>query len=156
MLTAKQLLRFSRIHRPSLISNARRTAVRFEECEDLKGADGTPYRHNVIKVRGSTIDRKVIFDIYEPWKGEDSPIWVSCDCEYWLYHCEQAVERKSSTDIIYCDPSKRVSDPERQKNPNMIAHCCKHLISSIMKGVLVRKPKSSKYFDLRTGKPLKK
>ena len=153
MLTIKQLIRATQIHKPEIVGNARKTAVRFEEVEDIKGSDGKPYRHIIAKVRGSTIDRKVVIDLYEPWKGEDSKCWVSCDCEYWMFHSEQAVSRKDSTDIIYCDPSKRSKDPDRQINPALIPHLCKHTVGCIFKGILLLKPKTSKYFDLKTGKP---
>lgn len=156
MLTIKQLMRLTKIAKPQIVSNAQRTALKFEECEDLKGSDGAPYRHNLIKVRGSTIDRKVVIDIYNPDKGEDSPCYVSCDCEYFKYHSEQALSKKGSADIIYCDPSKRSKDPEARVNPNLIAYGCKHILAAILKGVLLKKPTTSKLFDLKTGKPVKK
>lgn len=52
----------------------------------------------------------------------NSPCWVSCDCEYFMYHCEVALHRFNASDIVYSDGSF----PEIT-NPRMVPMLCKHL-----------------------------
>lgn len=52
----------------------------------------------------------------------NSPVWVSCDCEYWMFTCEFAVARYGSTAILYCN-----GEPPVMTNPKMMPRLCKHL-----------------------------
>ena len=155
MLTATQIITGTKVFHNVVYKNASKVAVRFDSVVDKKDEDGVPCREITLKARGSTIDRKVIVRVYEPWKGSDSPVWVSCDCEYFKFYAEQALARKGSSDIHYCDPSKRSGDKDVQKNPHLVACMCKHIISAMTKGLFLKKPKTSAFFDLKTGKPLK-
>lgn len=64
----------------------------------------------------------------------DSRVWVSCDCEYFLYHCEVADAEDDSSKVIYSNGKAPI-----KTNPNHIPHLCKHLISGFRKGALVKK-----------------
>lgn len=55
---------------------------------------------------------------------QKSPVWLTCDCEYWLYVCEYAVSRSKSTDIIHCNGQA----PEIT-NSALRPFLCKHLYS---------------------------
>jgi len=51
-----------------------------------------------------------------------SPVWVSCSCNYFRYVCEWALSRYGSSDIIYSN-----GQPARFTNPRGIGTLCKHL-----------------------------
>lgn len=58
--------------------------------------------------------------------GPQSPLWVSCSCNYFRYVCEWALARYGSADIIYSN-----GQPARFTNPRGIGTLCKHLYASI-------------------------
>lgn len=57
----------------------------------------------------------------------DSPVWVTCPCRYFRYHCEWALTRYGSSDIIYSN-----GQAARQTNPKGIGICCKHIFSAMV------------------------
>jgi hypothetical protein len=51
-----------------------------------------------------------------------TPVWVSCSCNYFRYVCEWALSRYGSSDILYSN-----GRPARFTNPRGIGTLCKHL-----------------------------
>ncbi len=93
----------------------------------LKNADSTGLYHScLIKIYGSAKDPKMY--LMRP----DSRIWVHCRCPYFLYYCEQALVRIKASSIYECEVEKRVTDPKRQRNPNLTPYACKHLYAAIL------------------------
>lgn len=82
----------------------------------------------------------------------DAKVWVFCTCEYFLFHCEVADAERDNSSINYMKRS--ISTTKNGKaiyitdnngkapvitNPSGIAHLCKHLISALRKGALLKK-----------------
>ena len=78
----------------------------------------------------------------EAYGGPDEPppftlntkCWVSCDCAYFLFHCEVADAWKNSSTLKYSN-----GKAPNITNPNGIPHLCKHVIKSLRAGALLRK-----------------
>lgn len=62
----------------------------------------------------------------------DSRLWVHCRCPYFLYYCEQALTRIKASSLYDCRPELRVTDPRRQRNPNLVPYLCKHLYAAVL------------------------
>jgi len=147
MLSAKQILYWTKLYKDKLFKNAKGVSVKFVSVTEEIDEDGDKYKHIQAVCLGNTIPRNVEIQSYG--KGESAKVWVTCDCEYWLYNCEVAVENKDSTDIIHSNGAR----PE-VTNPRMVAHLCKHLIQCFLKGAL--DAKSSKAPKKTTKKEIKK
>lgn len=52
----------------------------------------------------------------------NKPAWVSCDCEYFMYHCEVALHRFNCADIIHSNGAF-----PGLTNPRLEPKLCKHL-----------------------------
>jgi hypothetical protein len=50
------------------------------------------------------------------------PAWVTCDCEYFMYHCEVALHRFNSSDVLHSNGAF-----PGMTNPRMAPKLCKHL-----------------------------
>jgi len=71
-------------------------------------------------------------------------VWVFCTCEYFLYHCEVADAEQDNSSINHMQRNWMPGGKNNGKapiitNPNHTAHLCKHLISSLRKGALLKK-----------------
>lgn len=64
----------------------------------------------------------------------DTPVWVQCNCEWFLYNAEVANAESDNSTIKYSNGKAPVIN-----NPREIQHLCKHLISAIRKGALLKK-----------------
>lgn len=64
----------------------------------------------------------------------DTPCWVSCSCEWFLFVCEVADAESDNATIKYSNGKFPV-----ETNPRGIGTICKHLISAIRKGALLKK-----------------
>lgn len=52
------------------------------------------------------------------------PVWVGCDCEWFLYTCEVALARYGCTNVIHSNGVYPI-----HRNPRMIPMMCKHLVA---------------------------
>lgn len=160
MLKIKDLLSQSKTHRAVLISNSNIVGVSF--APSSYGKDSLGYYKSVkgtalTNQPGKKVKKIEIRLYYEEKSGFipnannlrpknysgpksappftiDSKAWVSCSCEYFLYHCEVADTKKDSSSIKYSNGAM-----PKVTNPRMIPHICKHLIAAIRKGALVKK-----------------
>lgn len=87
-----------------------------------------------------------------PLLTADAPAWVFCTCEYFLFHCEVA-DAEQDNSSINAMPRDFYSTKDGQvvhftqnngkapvvTNPSGVAHLCKHLISALRKGALLKK-----------------
>lgn len=131
MLTEKQLLNWTRLHRDSIPKKARKVQVKFTECED----DDEGGRYVLATcVSDSGIARECEIHIYDRNK-----VWVTCECEYFRYHCEVANQRRGSSDILESNGKL-----PRVTNRRMVSHLCKHLYACFLRGASNIKPGSIK------------
>lgn len=138
MISLAQIIAWTDKHRPAIKKNARKVTVKIDRRKDVffgNDEDGDKFLGVNAECKGDTITRHVHLRIYGN-AGRRSKVWCSCTCEYWLYHCEQAVfqtkvGRGRSTDNQYADFSKRSKDPEVQVNPRLIPHVCKHIYACL-------------------------
>lgn len=80
------------------------------------------HKHVAVQCLGDTIPRFVVMRLYDPDKGLDSPVWLTCSCEFWLFNCEYAVNKVGSTFIRKCN-----GDKPDIRNYGRIPYCCKHI-----------------------------
>ena len=81
------------------------------------------------------------------------PVWVSCDCEWFLYTCEVALAKYGCTDIMHSNGVFPIV-----RNPRMVPMLCKHLIAAapvaISIGRLVQPEKfSPRTYPMMPGRP---
>lgn len=128
MLSIKQLLYFTQIHRRSILDKAARCGVRIEAMEPMVDDWDQDCIYIKAIVVADTIPRTVEARVYG--NSPDAKVWVTCNCEYFLYHCEVADEKKDSTDIFHSNGKK-----PRVTNPNMVPHICKHIAAMFLRNV---------------------
>ena len=164
MLTVKKLIAHSKVHRGVLISNASAVSIAFVKPRGgkdprgyYKSIAGTARTNKPGKVtkkfeirlyypkRRKPDEQYVPVEAREktkPYIGPeeappfnlDTAAWVTCSCEYFMYHCEVADAQHDNSSIKYSNgkfPS--------ETNPSGVAHLCKHLISAFRKGALIKK-----------------
>lgn len=135
MLSVKQLLYWTRLHRREILRKARRVSVRFSAAEEVED-DGATYREVRARAVGSTIPRHVVMRFRG--SGATAKAWITCDCEYFKFHCEVADTRRGSSDVIHSNGKY-----PREKNPRGVAHVCKHIAACFLRGAHDIKPKKS-------------
>jgi len=128
MLSVKQLLSATRATHPNIINNARSVRLNFSPAAEVEDDDGDLYREIKAIGHGNTIPREITLRLYGK-RGPESLAWVSCTCEWFLYHCEVALWAKRSSDIEYSNGFK----PEIT-NPRMVPLVCKHIAAAFMQG----------------------
>jgi hypothetical protein len=162
MLSVKDLLSQSRSHRPVLVSNSSKVSIAFKPTSEGKDALGY-YKSVKGSALTNEVGKKTkTFEIRLYWRGRGKtqyipiklrkpgvpymgPIkpppftvqtdaWVSCSCEYFLFHCEVADAEDDASSIKYSNGKAPI-----HTNPQHIAHICKHLIGALRKGALVKK-----------------
>jgi len=133
MLSIKQLLYYTQIHRRSILDKASRAAIKVESVTTEEDGDGDDFTMVQATVVGSTSPRHVEIHLYG--KGPNAKVWASCDCPYFLYHCEVADTKKGSSDVIFSNgKSPRIT------NKNMVPHLCKHIAACFLRNVGELKP----------------
>lgn len=162
MLTVKQLLRQTGQHRQVLLSNSNKVSISFNKTKVGKDPRGY-YKSVTGSARTNAKGKKTKkFEIRFYWPKpsakakqyippelrdqnyigpEEAPLftldtkcWVSCSCEYFLFHCEVADAESDNSSIRYSNGKFPVIT-----NPQGIQHLCKHLIAATRKGALLKK-----------------
>lgn len=77
-------------------------------------------------VKGETGRYKTYIVLKGPVKTT-TKAWVSCNCPFFLYHCEVALAKRGSSSILYSNGKLPV-----EKNPRLIPYLCKHLVRSVI------------------------
>ena len=78
---------------------------------------------------------------------DNSPVWVRCDCEFFMYACEVAVARKGSGPLGKANGgvsngnwyNGQTEGKHRSPNPQGVPSLCKHLIATLSRGALMKK-----------------
>jgi hypothetical protein len=161
-LTVKQLRDYTRAHRDKLFSNAAKVAISFGkvvEGQDPRGyyrkvvgralSKGQNKKQKTFEIRFYYPTTRAKADQYIPpalRKGAyvgpkeapdltlESKVWVRCNCEYFLYHCEVANAETDNANVEYSNGKFPVIT-----NPQGIGHLCKHLLAALSKGALLKK-----------------
>lgn len=124
------------LHRKSIVAKARAVALSFTKVEELV-EDGVKWRRVDANAIGDTSTRHVI--LFFNGKGPTSKVWASCDCEYFLYHCEVALQRRGSSDINFSNGKL-----PKITNPRLVSHACKHIVACLQRGAFMLEPKKKK------------
>ena len=127
MITVRQLIAATRIHKKATIKRAQSVAVRFTKVKEFEDEDGDTVREVYATCMGETVPRKVVMQFIG--KGPSAKIWVTCDCPFFLYNYEVALERKDSSDIEHSNGAR-----PGITNPRLLVGGCKHAISCLMNG----------------------
>jgi hypothetical protein len=166
MLTVGELLKYARVFKSKLFQNAENVSIGFvpvKEGQDkygyfrsIKGNALTQEPDKKLKtfeirvyysntLGGLSEKKKYIPPKFRKpdYKGpakppkltRDSLCWVQCSCEWFLYAVEVADTRHDSSEIRY---SNGQWYQPHGPNPNGVPHCCKHLISALRNGALLR------------------
>jgi hypothetical protein len=102
------------------------------------------------KLRSKT--EKYIGPKKEPKFDLNTKAWVFCTCEYFLFHCEVA-DAETDNSTINAKPRNFMTTKNGQPvritenngaaptktNPSRVAHLCKHILSCLRKGALLKK-----------------
>jgi hypothetical protein len=138
MLRIDQIVNYTKRYHPIILSNAKKIKVQLGELTGYQDKDGEVYRTIQCICTGGSKPHMVRTTYYGPYDGR-AMIWASCDCEYFLYHCEVALQKKGSSDIQYSNGAS-----PNQTNPGLIPCMCKHIAAVLLTGVFAVKPKSIK------------
>ena len=134
MLTVMQMMEYTRVYKPSVLKSAKSVTVKFKKPVSMVDEDGDKYTLVNALCRGDTIQREVELRFYGP-RNKNSQCWVSCSCEFFLYHTEYALTKKGSSDIIHCNGAR-----PKVTNKRTIAAVCKHIASCFLNGAQTLKP----------------
>lgn len=127
MLSVKQLLYWTRLHKAEILRKARSVRVSLPKNADEVTDDGTTFRQVTAKAVGDTVPRSVILRFRG--EGATAKVWVSCNCEYFKFHCEVADARRGSSDIVHSNGKF-----PRITNSRGVAHVCKHIAACFLRG----------------------
>lgn len=137
MISIKQILYWTKLHRSSIIAKARNVGIKVKKVEYITEPDGTKFKKIDAEAMGETSIYQIT--MYFQGKGLTSKIWASCTCPYWLYHVETALSKSGSTDILFSNGKL-----PKITNPRMVRHCCKHVASCLQRGVFMLEPPKQK------------
>lgn len=137
MISIKQILYWTQLHRKSIIDKAKAVGIRIGKVEYVKEPDGNTYKKVEVEATGESETYQIIF--FFLGKGLTSKLWASCSCPYFLYHCEVALQRSGSTDINFSNGKL-----PKITNPRLVRHCCKHIAASLQRGVFMAEPPKAK------------
>lgn len=135
MISVKQILYWTSLHRKIIIANARSVAISFKKVEYVE-ENGVKWKKVEATAQGETVPRNVL--MFFAGKGPTSKVWASCDCEYFLYHAEVALQKRGSSDINYSNGKL-----PKVTNPRLVAHACKHIIACLQRGAFALEPKKT-------------
>jgi hypothetical protein len=137
MFSLKQLLQYTKLHRPSILDKAKSIAVKFKSVKKQTDAEGDEFVEIFAIARGDTIPRNVEIGVWG--KGPSAKVWVSCDCEYFMYHTEYVLDKRGNTDRQYA-----INRAPKITNPRMVSHVCKHIAACFYRGAADLTPEKFK------------
>ncbi len=132
------------LHRKSIIAKARGVALRFGKVEYVED-DGIKMKKVEAMAASQDGDGNYRLLMYFTGKGPTSKVWASCECPYFLYHCEVALQKRGSTDINFSNGKL-----PKITNPRLVAHSCKHVVAALQRGAFMLEPKKK---PITTNKP---
>ncbi len=137
MISVKQILYWTQLHRKSIITKAKSVGIRVASVAYVKEPDGTTFKKVEVEATGETETYEVI--MFFNGKGLTSKVWASCSCSYFLFHCEYALSKSGSTDINFSNGKM-----PKITNPRLVRHCCKHIAACLQRGVFLMEPPKAK------------
>jgi hypothetical protein len=135
MISVKQILYWTLLHRKSIVAKARSVSINFKKVEYVE-ENGIQFKRVDAKAMGETdvYDLTMFFN----GKGPTSKVWASCSCAYFLYHCEVALSKRGSTDVNYSNGKL-----PKITNPRLVSHACKHIVAALQRGAFMLEPKKT-------------
>ena len=137
MISVKQILYWTQLHRSSIIAKAKSVGIRIAKVEYVTEPDGLKYKKVEVEALGETSTYDVL--LFFHGKGLTSKVWCSCSCPYFLYHVETALSKSGSTDINFSNGKM-----PKITNPRLVKHCCKHIAACLQRGVFLMEPPKAK------------
>ena len=126
MLTAQNILDTTKRTHPKVWKN--RSNVNFQhtsvkEWRDKKGRKVKTVKGKAFD-RGSGSGRPHYLEIDYYGRGKSAQVWVTCDCEYFLFNCEVALWDEDSSNIKWSNGNDYQS---HGPNPEGAPRACKHI-----------------------------
>lgn len=137
MISVKQILYWTQLHRKSIITKAKSVGIRVASVAYVKEPDGTTFKKVEVEATGETETYEVI--MFFNGKGLTSKVWASCSCAYFCFHVEVALQKSGSTDINFSNGKM-----PKITNPRLVRHCCKHIAACLQRGVFLMEPPKAK------------
>lgn len=137
MISVKQILYWTQLHRSSIIAKAKSVGIRIAKVEYVTEPDGLKYKKVEVEALGETSTYDVL--LFFHGKGLSSKVWASCSCPYFLFHCEVALQKTGSTDINFSNGKM-----PKITNPRLVKHACKHVCACLQRGVFMMEPPKAK------------
>jgi hypothetical protein len=154
-LTVDEILSTTSGHPKSNITkNSKSVNLRWKEPVYYEDRNGEEFKEIQVQARDKTIKRDVVVRY---WLDYDDPyVWVSCSCEWFLFNCEYALQRRKyqASEIKYSNGKKPKPEKQGGKNSRMLPYACKHIIKILRLGV-GRQKASKKGTRLYKNKPKK-
>jgi hypothetical protein len=135
MLTISEIINATKKTHPKVWKNKKDVAVYYTTVKAWTATDKTKMR----TVRAKAIDRSKIgsgrnhyieIDFYG--RGKNPKAWVTCDCEYFFFHCAWALWKKDSSDAQTGLPGySEVGWAPKITNPRSAPRACKHIIRAL-------------------------
>ena len=152
MLTIKQIIDATRKTHPQVWRNKKDVRIYYTNVKEWTATDNTKMR----TVKARAIDRtksgrthRIEIDFYG--KGKNAEVWVTCNCEYFFFHCAWALEKKGASDLSTGLPGyDEAGWAPKITNPANAPRACKHIIRALTGEAPSLKP--DKYFGRRDKK----
>lgn len=146
MYTVKNILDATKKTHNKVWKNKNNVTVQFTSVKEWKDTKG----RKVKTVKGKAYDRAAgsgtphYLEVDYYGRGKSAQVWITCDCEYFLYHCEVALWSDESSSIRWSNGA----DPGIT-NPSQAPRACKHLIAVLALGAdkMTTKYRSNKTVD---------
>lgn len=128
MFTVENILLATKSTHNQVWKNSKNVSFRYTSVKEWKDTDGKKIK----TVKGKATDRAGgsgkphYFEIDFYGKNDKSPVWLTCSCEYFLFHCEVALMQRGSTDQMWSNGA----DPN-VTNPGKAPRACKHLVAAL-------------------------
>lgn len=137
MISVKQILYWTQLHRRSIIAKARNVGIRVVKVSYVTEPDGEKYKKVEVEALGETGTYDIVMFFHG--KGLTSKIWCSCSCPYFCFHVEKALSLSGSTDINFSNGKM-----PKITNPRLVKHTCKHCVAALQRGVFMLEPLKAK------------
>ena len=133
MFTVKNILDATKKTHNKVWKNKGNVTIQFTSVKEWKDTKGK----KVKTVKGKATDRAAgsgkphYLEIDYYGKGKNAKVWVTCDCEYFLFNCEVALWNDDSSSIQWSNGNDYSSDGP---NPSAAPRACKHLVAALALG----------------------
>lgn len=133
MLTVSEIIDATRKTPGNVWRNKKDVRIYYTNVKAWTATDNTKMR----TVKARAIDRtksgrthRIEIDFHG--KGKNAKVWVTCDCEYFFFHCAWALDKKGSSDKATGLPEyDEAAWKPKITNPRLLPRACKHIIRAL-------------------------